>query len=133
MKEKGIEFTRKNKVIHPDVLCDETKLREIFLNILSNALKYTPHGSISIYACDSDTICIQDTGIGILEEDLPRIFENGFTGYNGRLSPQASGLGLALCKNICRNLNHDISVTSSVGKGTTISIRLNQNNNLTSL
>ena len=127
------KLTLKYEPVTIHAVTDAKWLSFVFEQVLSNALKYTPHGSISIYASDPDTICIQDTGIGILEEDLPRIFENGFTGYNGRLSPQASGLGLALCKNICRNLNHDISVTSSVGKGTTISIRLNQNNNLTSL
>lgn len=99
--------------------------------VISNALKYTPSGSIRIYSPDRDTICIEDTGIGILPEDLPRIFDNGFTGYNGRLSPQASGLGLYLCRKICNNMNHAITASSIVSKGTRISIHLHQYQNLT--
>ena len=110
---------------------DEKWFRFVMEQVISNALKYTPSGSVRIYASDRDTICFEDTGIGILPEDLPRIFDNGFTGYNGRLSPQASGLGLYLCRKICNNMNHSISASSIVGKGTRISIHLHQYQNLT--
>lgn len=96
-------------------------------------MKYTPEGTIHIYGISNDSICIEDTGIGINREDLPRIFENGFTGYNGRLSPQASGIGLYLCKKICENLSHSIEASSTPGKGTKITIHLHQNENLSQM
>ena len=67
-------------------------------------------------------LCIEDTGIGITAEDLPRIFENGYTGFNGREDKRASGIGLYLCKRIADNLGHKISAQSEVGKGTTMTI-----------
>ena len=76
-----------------------------------------------------DTIlCIEDTGIGIASEDLSRIFEKGYTGYNGRIYKKASGIGLYLCKRICNNLEIDIYVTSELYRGTTVHINLEQNN-----
>ena len=63
-------------------------------------------------------LCIEDTGIGISEEDLPRIFENGYTGFNGREDKRASGIGLYLCKRISDNLGHKLSAESEVGVGT---------------
>ena len=86
-----------------------------------NALKYTPTGEISVYF-ENGRIVIKDTGIGIAAEDLPRIFENGYTGCNGRRDRQASGLGLYLCRQICENLGHKISAESAVGEGTTVLI-----------
>ena len=91
-----------------------------------NALKYTQRGSISIYLENPKTLCISDTGIGIAKEDLPRIFEKGYTGYNGRSNKKASGIGLYLCKRICNNLGHTISVESCIDKGTTIKINFEQ-------
>ena len=61
---------------------------------------------------------IRDTGIGIAPEDLPRVFEKGFTGYNGRSDKKASGIGLYLCKRVCDRLGHELSVESEPGKGT---------------
>lgn len=116
--------------VHIQAVTDEKWLRFVFEQLLSNALKYTPEGSIHIYGSDNDSICIEDTGIGINSEDLPRIFENGFTGYNGRLSPQASGIGLYLCKKVCENLSHSIEATSTPGKGTTMTVHLHQIRNL---
>jgi len=67
---------------------------------------------------------IEDTGIGIRAEDLPRVFEKGFTGYNGRAFKQSTGIGLYLCKQILAKLSHDISIQSEVGKGTKVIIDL---------
>lgn len=72
------------------------------------------------------TLCIQDTGVGIAPDDLPRIFENGYTGLNGRTDMRASGLGLHLCKRICHNLGHEISAESTPGVGTIIRLDLKQ-------
>lgn len=108
------------------VITDEKWLSFVLEQVLSNALKYTPSGSIRIYLEMPKTLCIQDTGIGIAPEDLPRIFEKGYTGCNGRSDKTASGIGLYLCRRICRNLHHSISAVSVPGQGTTIRIDLNQ-------
>ena len=93
--------------------------------MLSNALKYTPHGAIRIYLRAPRTLCVSDTGIGIAPEDLPRIFEKGYTGRNGRIDRRASGIGLYLCRRICTRLGHPIWAESGAG-GTTLCIRLDQ-------
>jgi len=109
-----------------DVLTDEKWLTFVVEQILSNALKYTNEGEISIYM-DSDspgTLIIEDTGIGIESEDLPRVFEKGYTGYNGRLDKKSTGIGLYLCKRILNKLSHTIAIESEVGKGTKVKIGL---------
>jgi signal transduction histidine kinase len=109
------------------VLTDEKWLTFVLEQILSNALKYTHQGEISIYMDSSlpDTLVIEDTGIGIEGEDLPRIFEKGFTGYNGRTDKKSTGIGLYLCKQILNKLSHIIVVESEVGRGTKVKIGLN--------
>ena len=109
-----------------NILTDEKWFAFVLEQILSNALKYTHSGEIKIYMRDAVTLCIQDTGIGIAPEDLPRIFDKGYTGYNGRLDKSATGLGLYLTKRICDNLRHPIYVSSVVGAGggTVVSIGL---------
>ncbi|HBV51689.1 MAG TPA: hypothetical protein DEF06_05345 [Clostridiales bacterium] len=104
------------------VLTDEKWMLFVLEQVLSNALKYTKAGSISISQESPGILCIRDTGIGIAPEDLPRIFEKGYTGYNGRSDKKASGIGLYLCKRICRNLGHRITAESAVGTGTVIRI-----------
>lgn len=108
------------------VITDDKWLSFVIEQVLSNALKYTRKGSIKIYMEEPKTLCIQDTGIGIASEDLPRIFEKGYTGYNGRKDKKASGIGLYLCKRICKNLGVEISVSSKLDKGTTVRINLEQ-------
>ena len=104
---------------------DEKWFLFVLEQIISNALKYTNEGSISIfYLKDENTLCIKDTGIGISKEDLPRIFESGFTGNNGRYDKKATGIGLYLVKKICKNLNIKISAESELNKGTTIKLKL---------
>ncbi len=112
--------------LNTTVITDEKWLSFVIEQVLSNALKYTPSGSITITLEPDKKLCICDTGIGIAAEDLPRIFENGFTGHNGRYDKKASGIGLYLCKRICSNLGHGISATSTVDKGTVITIDLSQ-------
>ena len=108
------------------VVTDEKWLSFVVEQVLSNALKYTPEGSVSIYAEEPSTLCIRDTGIGIAPEDLPRIFERSYTGYQGRADHRASGIGLYLCKQICDRLGHTIRAESRVGEGTVIRIGLEQ-------
>jgi signal transduction histidine kinase len=105
------------------VLTDEKWLLFVIEQVISNAVKYTSSGMVQIYYEEPLTLCIKDTGIGIAAEDLPRIFEKGYTGCNGRLDKKASGIGLYLCKRICGRLGHKISAESS-DNGTVIRIFL---------
>ena len=108
------------------VITDDKWLSFVIEQVISNALKYTPNGTISIYMEEPKILCFKDTGIGIAPEDLPRIFEKGYTGYNGRADKKASGIGLYLCKRICTNLGHQISAVSEPDQGTLIRISLKQ-------
>ncbi len=114
------------KPLNAKVITDEKWLSFVIEQILSNALKYTHSGSIAITLEPGKKLCIRDTGIGIAPEDLPRIFENGFTGYNGRADKKASGIGLYLCKRVCENLGHKIEASSTVGAGTAVTLDLSQ-------
>ena len=105
---------------------DEKWLSFVVGQVLSNALKYTREGSISIYMEAPLTLCIRDTGIGIAAEDLPRIFEKGYTGAAGRTDKKASGLGLYLCRRICDGLGSTLRIESEVNVGTTVRIGLNK-------
>lgn len=111
--------------LHVSIITDEKWLSFVIEQILSNALKYTQTGSITIRLEQPCILCIEDTGIGIAKEDLPRIFEKGYTGYNGRTYKSSSGIGLHLCKRICNNLGHSITADSAPG-GTAIRINLEQ-------
>ena len=112
--------------LHTTVVTDEKWLSFVIEQVLSNALKYTPSGSITISLVGEKTLRIQDTGIGIAPSDLPRIFENGYTGFNGRLDKRASGIGLYLCRRICEQLGHTITASSVIGEGTAIDMDLSQ-------
>ena len=107
------------------VLSDDEWLSFVIEQVLSNAVKYTKKGGIKVYMDEPGILCIEDTGIGISAEDLPRIFENGYTGFNGREDKRASGIGLYLCKRICDNLGHKIYAESEPGVGTKIRIDMN--------
>lgn len=108
-----------------ETVSDEKWLVFVLEQLLSNALKYTKKGTIRIYG-GNGFLYIEDTGIGIAPEDLPRIFEKGYTGYNGRGDQKASGLGLYLCRTICRKLGHSITAESAPDEGTAIRIGLSQ-------
>lgn len=110
-----------------DVLTDEKWLVFVIEQLLSNALKYTKQGSILLDTKDQKTFIIKDTGIGISKEDLPRVFEKGFTGYNGRMDKKSTGLGLYLAKKTLDQLHHKIKIESKEGRGTTVLIDLSRN------
>ena len=105
------------------VITDEKWFVFVLKQLISNALKYTKQGSVSIKFFDDNVLIIEDTGIGIVPEDLPRIFERGYTGYNGRKDKKATGLGLYLTKQILTSLNHQIEVRSVQGKGTKVTLK----------
>lgn len=108
------------------ILTDEKWMGFIIEQLLSNALKYTNEGEISIYMepGKENELVIEDTGIGIWEEDLPCVFEKGFTGYNGRTDKKSTGIGLYLCKSIADKLNHRIYISSEISKGTKVFLNL---------
>lgn len=105
------------------VLTDEKWMVFVLEQLLTNAVKYTLQGSVSLYLSEQEdlvTLVIEDTGIGIRKEDLPRVFEWGFTGYNGRQDKRSTGIGLYLCRQITRKLGHDLRLESVVGEGTKV-------------
>lgn len=106
------------------VLTDEKWLCFVLEQLLSNTVKYTAFGEVTISVSPDQVLTIRDTGMGIASEDLPRVFEKGFTGYNGRSGQKSTGLGLYLCKRVCEKLGHRITIESQVGKGTAVSIHL---------
>lgn len=112
--------------LHTQVLTDEKWLVFVIEQILSNALKYTVQGSITIYMKENadKVLVIEDTGIGIRSEDLPRVCEKGYTGYNGHADKRSTGIGLYLCKQILNKLGHAIEIESEVGKGTRVMLGL---------
>ena len=103
------------------VLTDEKWMSFVIEQILSNALKYTSRGWISI-STSGNSLIIRDTGIGIAPEDLPRVFEKGYTGYNGRSDKKSTGIGLWLCRQVLHKLGHEIRIRSTPGQGTEVTI-----------
>ncbi|MBF0778116.1 sensor histidine kinase [Streptococcus cuniculi] len=107
------------------IATDKKWLSLLLEQFISNAIKYTAGGQIWIYL-DGDELVIQDTGIGISKSDMERIFARGFSGYNGRISQQSSGLGLYLAQGISEKLGMTFSLTSEVGTGTQVRISLEE-------
>lgn len=118
--EKKLSLDLKNLDI--TVISDEKWLSLLIEQLLSNGLKYTTQGGIRIYTKDQNELIIEDTGIGIRKEDTKRVFENGFTGFNGRVDKKASGLGLFLCKKVAKQLGIQIHLTSKLQEGTKVSL-----------
>ena len=112
--------------LNVSVITDEKWLLFVIEQVLSNALKYTRSGSVSITLEAPKTLCIRDTGIGIASEDLPRVFEKGFTGCSGRTGKSAPGIGLYLGRRVLERLGHSIAIVSTPGEGTTARIGLEQ-------
>lgn len=106
------------------ILTDKKWFSFIIEQLISNAVKYTEHGSISVYQPSSLQVCISDTGIGISAEDLPRLFEKGYTGFNGRIHQKSTGCGLYMCKKVSCLLGCTLSISSQLDKGTTVTINL---------
>lgn len=120
----GINYSGTKKQVYTD----EKWLAFILEQILSNAIKYTPQGVVTIETAEEKDrffITIKDTGIGIKAEDLPRVFEKGYTGYNGHADKKATGIGLYLCRQMADKLGHTIRMESELGKGTKVCIGFN--------
>lgn len=121
--------------LEPVVYADDKWVRFILNQIISNAVKYRPpqHPALRIFterSGDQVLLSIADNGIGIPESDLPRIFEKGFTGQNGRTIHSSTGIGLYLCKRLCDKLGIGLAASSS-DKGTTITLSFHINDFIT--
>ena len=114
------------KETHKTILTDGKWLKLLLEQILSNSLNYSIEGKISIYLdpAQPDNLIIEDNGIGIRTQDLPRIFEKGYSGLNGRLYEKSTGLGLFLSQKIVKRLGHQLVIDSVMGKGTKVTIHL---------
>jgi len=114
-----------------EVETDPTKLRQVIINLLSNAAKFTRDGKITMTvlrtkgsSVDWVEICVEDTGIGIAESDLPKLFQN-FNQANGSACKHGgTGLGLAISQKLCGLMGGGISCTSELGCGSTFVVRL---------
>ena len=131
----GAGISLQLEACHTYVVTDGKWFSFVIEQVLSNALKYTKTGAISIYGTDESGarvteacgyLVIEDTGIGIEESDLPRIFERGFTGYNGRMENKSTGIGLYLCRQIMDRLGLSIHVESERGRGTKVFLGIAQ-------
>lgn len=109
------------------VYCDAKWLVFILEQILTNSVKYSnkPEPEIKISALEKENriiLSVTDNGIGIRKDELPRIFDKGFTGTNGRKNERSTGMGLYICEKLCDKLGLAIEAQSQYGEGTTISI-----------
>ena len=112
------------------VYSDEKWVRFILNQLIANAVKYRSEQPVLRFSTrrqqDQVVLKVEDNGIGISPADLPRIFEKGFTGQNGRMVQQSTGIGLYLCKRLCDKLGIGIAVESSE-QGTAISLAFHIN------
>ena len=107
------------------VISDEKWLAFVLEQLLSNAVKYTPEGEITIKVWEEPQqiwLEIRDTGIGIRSEDIPRVFEKGYTGFNGHEDKRSTGIGLYLCREALQKLGHTIQIQSKMGVGTVVAV-----------
>lgn len=107
-----------------EVLTDEKWLVFVLEQLLTNASKYTKEGGSVRIGQENGLLVLRDTGIGIRPEDLPRIFEWGYTGYNGRLDKRSTGVGLALVKQVMEMLGNKMEIRSVLGEGTEVFLDL---------
>lgn len=122
LQAKGIDFTVQDlsQKIHTDA-----KWLEFILNqIINNSVKYqSSRIQIAVRTTKNNTVLtITDNGLGIATKDLPRVFDKSFTGDNGRIGKQSTGMGLYIAKTLCDKLGHKIMINSEKGKFTTVAI-----------
>jgi signal transduction histidine kinase len=130
IKRSKLTVTARTRANVPPLKSDRQKIKQIVLNLLSNALKFTPHGSVTIGASYDGksrmvAITVRDTGVGIPQADHGKVFEDfrqldssPARGYGG------TGLGLAICRRLANTLGGNIELNSSSGRGSTFTLRL---------
>lgn len=117
-KKISLSYTQSSEI----ALTDEKWLLFVIEQVLSNSLKYTPEGGAITVSAENGIITVSDNGIGIKPEDVLRVFDKSYTGYNGRIDKKSSGVGLYLCRKICDKLGHKITLSSVEGEGTSVFI-----------
>lgn len=126
-RAKGLGFALHGPPRWPAaVRCDGPRLRQVLLNLLSNAVRYTPSGEVTLrlaYTCELATIEVADTGPGMSPTELERVFEPYARGAAGSLAPGA-GLGLTIARMLTQLMGGELTVDSAVGRGTTFRLRL---------
>lgn len=128
--ESKIELSVDN--VNYDVYTDSKWLIFIINQIINNCIKYKKekNSTIKIYVTKKKNLInltIEDNGIGIMESDLPKVFDKTFTGANGRISSKSTGMGLYIVKNLCDKLGHSINIESKENKYTKVIITFNTN------
>ena len=121
---KNISFVYKDT--GAEILTDEKWLGFLLEQLLSNAVKYTERGEVAVFLDENQVLHVKDTGIGIAPEELPRIFDKGFTGGNGRAQQRSTGLGLYLSQRAAERIGAVLTVQSEVGKGSDFRIDLSE-------
>ncbi|HIE1210252.1 histidine kinase, partial [Staphylococcus aureus] len=129
IKRYAIQFIHHQTKLHYEkseaVILTDAKWASIMIEqILNNALKYARGKDVWI-TFDENTkkLSIRDNGIGINASDLPKIFDKGFSGYNGRISEKSSGIGLYIVSTISKRLGHKVSATSTLNDGSIFTIQ----------
>ncbi len=132
LRQNNVAVTVEN--VEYSIYSDDKWLRFILDQLISNAVKYRTTQPVLLFFAvkenDSIILSVVDNGIGIPAGDLPRIFEKGFTGQNGRTIHSSTGIGLYLCRRLCDKLGIGISANSK-GEGTTISLSFHINDFVT--
>ena len=134
-EEKGIHLSGSMQVTHRNILCDGTKIREIYVNLVSNAIKYTPRGgnitiTLEELPCEKEGYIkikteVEDTGIGMSEEFLPTLFEPFSREHNTTIGKVGgTGLGMSVVKRMIDLMGGNIEVKSELGKGTVFTFTL---------
>lgn len=121
---KGLALRTKD--VHGVLVTDEKWFCFVLEQLLTNAAKYTAQGTVQVYSQSPDMLVVEDKGVGIPADDLPRVFERGFTGTVGRTERSSTGIGLYLCRQILARLGFGIRIESSTGKGTLVFLQLHQ-------
>ena len=131
IKKYAILFISNNikleyKKLNVKVITDSKWCMVVIEQLLSNAIKYTKNGTVSISFNEKENYLeIKDNGIGIKDSDLPKIFDKGYSGFNGRQNQKSTGIGLFLVKQILDKLGQKVKLESKLGEGTSVKVYFN--------
>ena len=131
IKKYAILFISNNikleyKKLNVKVITDSKWCMVVIEQLLSNAIKYTKNGTVSITFNEKENYLeIKDNGIGIKDSDLPKIFDKGYSGFNGRQNQKSTGIGLFLVKQILDKLGQKVKLESKLGEGTSVKVYFN--------
>ena len=131
IKKYAILFISNNikleyKKLNVKVITDSKWCMVVIEQLLSNAIKYTKNGTVSITFNEKEnSLEIKDNGIGIKDSDLPKIFDKGYSGFNGRQNQKSTGIGLFLVKQILDKLGQKVNLESKLGEGTSVKVYFN--------